>query len=179
MSTMSFEPGPIEEVDSFERNDLSQHRAYLSDLVRAWQSAGDKVAVGQATVITGEILESGPSKGRGKEELADERGFRKVATEMGVGLRVTHRHVADGKTLLRLAPQQKKEFSAEAIAKRTAALDKRRDRLAVEKYAKEHNKHVNQLTPAEAQGAVKANRERIAASRAGAPKAPVAKKPAS
>lgn len=167
--TMSFEEGPINEADSFERTDLTQHRDYINRLITTWQADPSKVAIGQATVMTGEIIQDGPSKGRGKEELADERGFRKAARERGIGLRVSRRHLPDGKTLLRLAPQEKKEFSAEAVAKRSAALEKRRDRLAVEKYAKAHNKHVNQLTQAEAAGAVKAYRDELAAKKAGTP----------
>ena len=150
-----FEEGDIIEEDAFERTDLTQHRKYLDKMVAAWRTGDQsKVAVGSVTVITGDILTIGTHKGRGKEELADERGFRKVATQMGVGIRITHRHLPDGKTMIRMSPQEKKVFSDEAIAKRTAALEKRRERLAVEKFAKEHNKLVTQLTREEAQGAV-------------------------
>ena len=72
-----------------------------------------------------------------------------MAGELNVGIRVTHRHLPDGTTMLRLSPQEKKVFSDEAIAKRTAALEKRRERLAIEKYAKEHNKTVQSLTKEE------------------------------
>lgn len=150
-----FEESPIVEADSFERQDTTQHKAYLTKLVQSWKTgAQDKVAIGQATVMTGELQENG----RGKEEVKDERAFRKLAGEMNVGLRVTHRHLPDGKTVLRLSPQVKKTFSDEAIAKRTAALEKRRERIAVERFAKDHNKLVTQLTRDEAQGAIAAYR---------------------
>lgn len=158
-----FENESIEEADSFERRDLTLHRDYMSRLVAKWRALPEgKVAVGEVTVMTGEPSE-GKKKNRGKDELADERGFRQAASELGVGLKVTHRHIGEGKTILRLSPQTKKEFSDEAIAKRNASLERRRDRLAVEKYAKEHGKQVAHLTADEARAAIQAYRAEKAA----------------
>lgn len=109
-------------ADKWTKTDLAPYKERLSKL----QAQGDG-QVGEFQTVTGEIIvKEGPSRGRGKQELSDERAFRRAASEMGVGLRYASRHIPNGMTAVRMMIQPKREFSAETAAKRDAALDRRR-----------------------------------------------------
>lgn len=109
-------------AEKWTKTDLAPYREYLQKL----QAQGAD-QVGEFSTVTGEIVtKDGNTKGRGKQELSDERAFRRAASEMGVGLRYASRHVANGMTAVRMMIQPKREFSAETAAKRDAALDRRR-----------------------------------------------------
>lgn len=112
----------IPEGESFSRMDLAPYRAVM-----------DNLKIGkQATIVvpTGEL----DDKGKGKEAKVHERGFRAVATERNIGLRVGHNNMPDNKTRLKLTVDKKREFSPEAIKKREASLAARRaEKEAAEK----------------------------------------------
>jgi hypothetical protein len=81
-----------------------------------------------------------PNAGRGEIELGHERGFRRVAKERDVGLTVTHNHMPDGRTILTLKAGKKREFTPEAIRKRTESLELSRATkagLSLEDYRKQ------------------------------------------
>ena len=81
-----------------------------------------------------------PNAGRGEIELDHERGFRQVAKERDVGLTVGHSHMPDGRTILTLKVGKKREFTPEAIKKRTASLEASRAAkagISVEEYRKQ------------------------------------------
>ena len=126
---MSFVDVVYEESDKFQRTDLTPYREVFDNL---------KPGI-QATIVvpTGDWITKTNEDGsvevtnRGKIEKGHERGFRGVATERGVGLRVGHNHMPDGKTRLRLMVDKKREFTPEALKKRTDALAKGREDKAV------------------------------------------------
>lgn len=119
----------VEEVEKFHKRNPAPYREVFDNL--------RKGVLGTITVPTGEIIQDGPNKGRGKTELDHERGFRDVASERGVGLRVSRQQLANGTTKLGLYVTDKREFSPEAMKKRDESLAKTRAKKAAEKAARD------------------------------------------
>lgn len=89
------------------------------------------------TVMTGEIIPEGkPGAGRGKLELADDRGFRVAAHEVGKSVRVGWKHVEGGRTQMRLQLQNKREYSDKTVKNRELGLSRKLLRDAEAKLAR-------------------------------------------
>lgn len=117
---MTFMDVEYEDVDKFIRTDLAPYRAIFEELKPGRQAT--------IVVDTGTLNE----KGKGDLVIAHERAFRQVAKEKNVGLRVGHTNMPGGKTRLRLMVDKKREFSPEALKKRTEALEAGREKKAVD-----------------------------------------------
>lgn len=81
--------------------------------------------VAKVNVLTGEIIQSGSNRGRGRSEAADARAFHAAAAELGTGLRLMPKQNADGTTTFRMYVKEKRVFSEEATQKRNLANQKR------------------------------------------------------
>lgn len=139
---MSFTEVLYEEAETFQRTDLTPYRTVFDGLKPNIQ--------GTVVVPTGDIYPDGTTNaGRGKIELSHERGFRAVASERNVGLRVGHTQMPDGKTRLRLMVGPKREFSPETLKKRQAALAAARTKRAAEKAAAEKAEAAKKAATAE------------------------------
>lgn len=119
----------VEEAD-FSRIDLTPYREVFDGLKPG--------VTATLTVPTGELYDDGPNKGKGKEAMGHLRGFQKVAKERNVGLRAGLTNMPNGKTRLRLRTDKKREFTPEAVAKRTAALKLSQHNRKVDAYMVEH-----------------------------------------
>ena len=97
------------------RSDLTSYEKYLDQV--AAKGPGFEARL---VVPTGEpvVTRSGKRTGRGKLESKHDRGFRQVAAERGLGIRIVAEPLANGQTMLRIALTSKREFSALTIAKR-------------------------------------------------------------
>jgi len=98
------------------RSDLTSYEKYLDQV--AAKGPGFEARL---TVPTGEpviVKKTGRRTGRGKVESRHDRGFRQVAADRGLGIRIVAEPLPDGKTMLRIALTSKREFSALANARR-------------------------------------------------------------
>lgn len=121
LSAMEFEDAPV--VDGkvkLASTDLSRYEPVIEHLLTL--PVGK---VGKVTVPTGEIIQKGTNKGRGKAESADARGFHAAASKLGTGLRLIPKHNLDGTTTFRMHTKEKRVFSDEVTQKRNLANAKR------------------------------------------------------
>lgn len=86
--------------------------------------------------------------GRGEVEFGHERGFRMVAAERGLAIKVTTQHTGDNVTQMRVQLLEKRELSDTAVEKREAGQRRRliKDRTAkkVAEYAEENGRPVTE-----------------------------------
>lgn len=117
----------------FSRRDLTPYVEFVkTQLVPKPVGTAAKLVV-----MTGEIKRNGKQYvGRGKSELADAKSFQEAANSMGYGLKVSARHLTDGKTLLRMTLTKKRQFTDEQNANRERGQNKRRLQLAQDRQTK-------------------------------------------
>ena len=147
---VTFEEAPD---GKFTKRNPKLYRALIQQLASTVNPANGKSQIATVTVVTGEPMVVG-KKRRGKTEREEENAFREAGKERGFGLRIDPTHRGDGRTDLRIQIQPKKEFSAEAIASRTAKLEAHRAAKRAEK-EREQKLAANTAAGQRAQGAVK------------------------
>lgn len=117
---------------TFSRRDLTPYIEFIQSLAEKGKGVEAKVMV-----VTGEIKRDGKqNRGRGRQELADAKAFQEAANSQGYGLRVSSRHMTDGKTLLRMMIVPKRVFTDEQNRNRELGQNKRRLQLAQARLAK-------------------------------------------